>query len=299
MNIFTNFTFVNAKYVLICALKNMFICLLDKMNIFHEPIYIILNEHILKRYFTFLSIRIVLLFLILMPLSSLAQDIHFSQYYNSPATLNPALTGIFRGDIRFYGTYRSQWNAALVPYKTFHAAVDGKLFNPRNEKGFFSLGGQLYNDEAGDSNLSMNHVGMSVSYTLALDSENFLTFGVSGGVSLRTFEMGGLTWNNQFAGDAFDPSRSSGENFDNDTKVFPDFGAGVNWHGQKTGKRSRLDVGAAVYHFTQPDQSFYNNDKAKMPMRFSVYILPTLQINQNSDLVFHGTAQIQKKSYFE
>ena len=38
----------------------------------------------------------------------LAQDIHYSQYYASPLTLNPALTGKFNGYYRATAIYRDQ-----------------------------------------------------------------------------------------------------------------------------------------------------------------------------------------------
>src|SRR6186997_2334542 len=40
---------------------------------------------------------------------SLAQDPNFSQFFASPLTLNPALTGKFDGTFRLAGNYRNQW----------------------------------------------------------------------------------------------------------------------------------------------------------------------------------------------
>jgi hypothetical protein len=38
------------------------------------------------------------------------QDIHFSQIFETPFLRNPALAGLFNGDIRVQTVYRSQWN---------------------------------------------------------------------------------------------------------------------------------------------------------------------------------------------
>ena len=38
-----------------------------------------------------------------------AQDIHFSQFYNAPLTVNPALTGRIPGSYRVVINYRNQW----------------------------------------------------------------------------------------------------------------------------------------------------------------------------------------------
>ena len=35
-----------------------------------------------------------------------AQDVHYTQFYNSPLTTNPALTGVFNGSYRIGAIYR-------------------------------------------------------------------------------------------------------------------------------------------------------------------------------------------------
>ena len=134
MNIFTVLCFVEIKFVINCGFKDMFTYPINRLNIFLKPILRILNEHILTPTKLIFSIILTVLSVAFVPNSSQAQDIHFSQYYNSPLTTNPALTGIFRGDIRAYGIYRSQWSAALVPFKTSHIAVDGKIFPKKRNK---------------------------------------------------------------------------------------------------------------------------------------------------------------------
>jgi hypothetical protein len=58
-----------------------------------------------------------------------AQDIHFSQFDQSPFNINPALTGAFDGAFRFIGNQRSQWRSVTVPYRTTGLAVDAR--NPQ------------------------------------------------------------------------------------------------------------------------------------------------------------------------
>ena len=311
MKFFTSKPFLSGKYPLLSRRRDMFVSLIQ-LNIFRKPIIIlnklkaialgeieiftrILNEHILKLN-NLLRLSAFLLISCIVPLASTqAQDIHFSQYYNSPLTTNPALTGIFAGDLRINGILRSQWDEANTPYRTIHLAGDGKLFNPRNTKGFFSIGGQIYRDEAGDSNLSNTSIAANGSYTRSLDRENFVSFGIYLGAGQRKFENQDLTWNNQFSGDAHNPDLGSGEDFDRNSRIFADLGAGINWHGKKMKRRSTMDIGVAFFHINTPNQSFYNNDKAKMPMRISLYILPTIQISENFDIVLNGNAQLQDK----
>ena len=50
--------------------------------------------------------------------SGKAQDLNFSQFYELPLLRNPALAGIFIGDIRIQSVYRNQWQSVTVPYRT-------------------------------------------------------------------------------------------------------------------------------------------------------------------------------------
>ncbi|HEY8690580.1 MAG TPA: type IX secretion system membrane protein PorP/SprF, partial [Chitinophagaceae bacterium] len=65
-----------------------------------------------------------------------AQDPHFSQFFASPLTLNPALTGKFDGTLRVAGNYRNQWPAFNNVYTTSTLNVDFSILNkiiPEND----------------------------------------------------------------------------------------------------------------------------------------------------------------------
>src|ERR1044072_8988636 len=73
------------------------------------------------------SLAICCLFLV--P-SAFAQDLHFSQFMNSPLLTNPANTGFIpAADYRLGMNYRNQWSSIMtVPYKTMSAYGDGQVF---------------------------------------------------------------------------------------------------------------------------------------------------------------------------
>ena len=57
-----------------------------------------------------------------------AQDPHFSQFYGSPLTLNPAIAGTYTGTFRISTIYRDQWRSAIDnPLRTFAASGDVKF----------------------------------------------------------------------------------------------------------------------------------------------------------------------------
>jgi Type IX secretion system membrane protein PorP/SprF len=61
------------------------------------------------------------------------QDIHFSQYGNSPINLSPGLTGVFGCDMRFAANYRNQWRSVRVPYSTFAGSVENKFYHKKGQ----------------------------------------------------------------------------------------------------------------------------------------------------------------------
>src|ERR1043165_3652339 len=79
------------------------------------------------------------------------QDLHFSQFFEAPLLRNPSLAGIFTGDIRFQGVYRSQWGSVTVPYKTGSFNFEYKKpIGHGND--FFTTGLQVLYDRAGSTN---------------------------------------------------------------------------------------------------------------------------------------------------
>src|SRR6476469_10716487 len=81
-----------------------------------------------------------------------AQDISFSQFYDQPLLRNPALAGIFTGDVRFTASYRNQWQSVTIPYRTFGLSSEIKF--PVQIMGrdlTLTAGLQLLRDVAGTS----------------------------------------------------------------------------------------------------------------------------------------------------
>src|SRR5215216_1986707 len=87
-------------------------------------------------------------FTVIYNLTSFCQDIHFSQFFEAPLLRNPALAGIFSGDLRIQGVYRTQWNSVTVPYQT--ASLNGEYKLPIGKSDdFLTLGGEILYDKAG------------------------------------------------------------------------------------------------------------------------------------------------------
>lgn len=223
---------------------------------------------------------------------SFAQDIHFSQFYNAPLNINPALAGIFPQDVRFIGNYRNQWESVPVPYLTFSGSYDTKVYSKIAPNGYFALGGVFNYDKQGDGDLTITQLSLTGSYTHRLSDLSYMTAGVQLGSINRGFDMDGLTFENQYNGDIFDPGLDSRENFENTSKTFLDFGTGLNFHVQ-TEEGFSINVGGALFHLTRPEQNFYNQTSSELPFRISGHVIGLARLNEKMDLRFRLLSQFQ------
>jgi len=122
--------------------------------------------------------RVILLCLFFVPLLSKAQDVHFSHIHATPTFLNPAMTGLFDGDVRFSGNFRTQWTDVTRGYRTMAGAVDMKFAETKGNN-VFGGGLQLISDKAGDLDFSTNIVSLNFSVLKALDRKgtHFVSLG--------------------------------------------------------------------------------------------------------------------------
>ena len=113
--------------------------------------------------------------------SCFSQDIHFSQFFETPLLRNPALAGIFSGDLRIQGDYRTQWNSVTVPYQT--GSLNGEYKKPLGKSDdYITLGGEILYDKAGTVALTATHILPVINYHKSLSSEKnmYLSLGFMG-----------------------------------------------------------------------------------------------------------------------
>ncbi|MEM6398335.1 MAG: PorP/SprF family type IX secretion system membrane protein [Bacteroidota bacterium] len=239
-----------------------------------------------------------------------AQDFHYSQFYNNPLHLNPALTGLFGGDARLTGNYKSQWPSVPVEYNTITVAYDKKFYRKQPKPGIWAAGLALNYDRSGDSKLTWADLDLNASYTFYLSERFFLTFGGQAGIVNRSFSEDNLRFDNQFSEELgrYDPSLGSGEVFAGEGRTFLDFAAGINLRFQtinantlvdELNKRTKIDLGVGIHHITTPDQSFFDSEKVPIERRISPYVLVNLQVSKPVDLVANLTYQTQGPAYEE
>lgn len=197
-------------------------------------------------------------FLITTSLYCSGQDQIFSQFYNAPLYLNPALTGQFDGSIRFNALYRNQWTGLAGDYSYVHASGDLSL--PEIRSGF----GLMFNRSSeGTAYLVKNNI--AASYAYIIPGDNFtLSFGLQGGITNLK-----LDWNKLVFGDQIDPTfgynpglGSGAERPNIDSRFYFDAAAGANL------VYGKAMLGLAAHHINRPDESLTGID-TKLPVRLS------------------------------
>lgn len=203
----------------------------------------------------------------------LAQDHQYSQFFNSPVYLNPALTGQFNGDLRMNLIYRNQWTSLPGGPKYFSASVD---YNMPNFGG--GIGLLFTRGTEGPSYLIKNNISGAYSYSVGND-DYVLSFGLQAGVTNRSINFNSLVFSDQIDPRlGFDPSLLTGaEPPAFNSKFYFDSGAGINL------VAGNLMVGGGVQHINRPNESF-TGDRATVPMRGTAHISYLFDLNKYDNL---------------
>ena len=238
----------------------------------------------MKKYCCFL---VVLLLIACLGPAARGQDVGFSQFYDQPLLRNPALAGIFTGDVRFVASYRNQWQSVTIPYRTFGLSTEVKLPAGFVADDNLTLGLQLVKDVAGTSNFSTVHIMPAVNYSLPLSEEtnSYLSIGFMVGLMQQRFDPTKLVLGDQFiagANGTFSVLPASRQVFNNTSVNYFDLSAGISYSG---GVRDEINyfVGAGMFHITKPEVGFFEGNKITLNKKLAVnmgFSAPTSETDQ-------------------
>ncbi len=195
-----------------------------------------------------------------------AQDIHFSQFYMSPLTLNPALTGVMNCNTRIVGNYRNQWSSVLgkAAYNTYSVSYDQKM--PVGRYDYFGFGGNVWSDVAGSLDFQTLTLKLSGSYSRRVGGDrrksHYIVIGAEAGASQRSIDFLKGQWPNQVNNGEPDPTIDPGETNLSDNFIFGDVGLGVLWFSVLS-KKSNFYIGGAFNHLNNANLSFYRPEIEK------------------------------------
>lgn len=217
-----------------------------------------------------------------------AQDIHFSQFTQSPLTVNPALAGTTVW-IRAGIIARDQWRAVHSENSNNTFTTMGASFDVKSKKRWvkdakkteqyrqsgdngFGWGVNIYNDRAGDGHIGTLSANGTLAYQIITGAKSMLALGMQGGIMQRSINFGKLYWGTQY-----DPNSPSGYNAalpadkavagGDNSIIFPDLSTGLIYTYKKNERYMRgndqmdLTLGAAIFHVAQPNYSFLGSSE--------------------------------------
>jgi type IX secretion system PorP/SprF family membrane protein len=213
---------------------------------------------------------------------SYAQDLHFSQFYNSPLTTNPANTGFIPdADFRIGINYRNQWSSILSsPYKTMSAWGDAQLFRDKLENSWLGIGGVILSDKAGTGGLRSDKFYGSLAYHQMLGLSSLLSAGFNLGYVSKRIDPTVLKFPDQFNGKFFDASIAPGVTFNNINIDYYDMQVGMNY-AYFPNEQTYINAGYSIHHVNRPKETFFddNTDQGKIPMRHIGFVNAILKVN--------------------
>jgi len=229
----------------------------------------------------------------------LAQDPHFSQYFSSPLTLNPANTGNFEGPGRLAMNFRNQWQGIGEPFITGTASFDTDIFKSKTGKGNkFSLGVIGLYDRTTAGKLTSNYFGTSLAYHIltnnSAEKTSKLSIGFQTSLANRRLDFTKITFEDQFTSYGFDLSLPNNQNFGTSNISYVDFNTGLMY--TESSENGSFYIGTSLYHITQPKESFLNDQTNRVPMRLTLHSGATIMTGELSSLILSGLVMNQAAS---
>jgi type IX secretion system PorP/SprF family membrane protein len=200
-------------------------------------------------------------FLCLIALSGIklnGQDFTFSQFQEMPLLRNPAIAGLFSGDIRIQSAYRSQWLSVTTPYKTMAISAETKI-PAKYQDDFFTASLLVTNDVAGDSRLSRLQILPSINFLKSINDNNgYIALGFIGGLVQSQFDPTKLTFDDQFQNGSFNPLNPTSQTFSKTSITYFDASVGMSYS-DRIGENTKFYLGGAYFHANKPKVSFLDD----------------------------------------
>ena len=182
---------------------------------------------------------------------------HYSQFFASPLTLNPAFTGKFSGTWRLAANHRDQWPSIPKAYVTTSASLDFPILKGKiPDSDVFGVGLSGLTDASANNILKLNYGSVSMSYHKALDENGYSTIGAGfqGTYSSLSLDVSKLTFEDMLTQNGFTGTTSdiitNGNN-----QSYLDINAGLLYSGSTNGENN-FYLGASMYHINRPKVGF-------------------------------------------
>lgn len=186
-----------------------------------------------------------------------AQDLHFSQFFNTPVALNPALTGFIKQDFRMNAIYRNQWKQANAQFATTAFAADGNIRPAKLNGDMIGAGIFLFNDQMGNQTVTNNSIYLSGSYIKTLDAQkrHKVSLGAQLGLVQKSIDYNNLYFDQQIIDYKVDMSAASGESGFENKFSYLNLNVGAFYRFKVSGGTD-VHLGFSAFNLLKPKENF-------------------------------------------
>lgn len=237
----------------------------------------------------------LLLFISSLTTNVWGQDPYFSQYFMSPLTLNPALTGKDISNWRIMMNHRTQWwGGNTLPYQTSSISIEKRILRDSSIKDQLSIGIMAMNDASGGGILKNNTVILSSAYNNALNETGTTQIGI--GLSLsytnRMADASKFQFQSQFGSMGFNRAAPINDPIVIAPSGYLDINLGV--HYSHNGKKSNHHIGLAIFHAGKTQDGMSLQDEPyRVPVRYVAQMGLGFTMNNLSSVQFGSLVQLQ------
>jgi type IX secretion system PorP/SprF family membrane protein len=228
-----------------------------------------------------------------------AQDIHFSQFYNSPLILNPAMTGYMNGTLRLGAIYRNQWRQVTTPFVTTSASFDMPIRKGFGDDDLIGIGAVFFHDQSGTVNLASFAGNVSFAYhkVLGINKTHVLSLGLQLGFMHKRVDLSDAIFSDQLD-NTLTPTLPSSDVANIQNINHEQFNLGVSY-AVKASSHTNIYLGGAFFNLTQPNQSFVSGspDDNKLPIRYVGHATVDVQVSEKVHLLPSLLYMNQAKTY--
>jgi type IX secretion system PorP/SprF family membrane protein len=275
-------------YLLFCNTRMLKV----KINAFHKQRF---------KYIYSLSVsmqkKLFLFIVVFYATQLIAQDPHFSQFFASPLTLNPAFTGKFNGNYRVAANYRNQWPTINNAFITATGSIDFRVAQerlPQNDA--FGLGVLFLTDKSANGAVQQSFGTISTAYHKGLDEEGYhqISVGVQATYANMLINTADLRFEDQLTTLGFTGVTSEIFNSGTLNSKYFDINAGFLYSGSTT-DRNNFYFGVSLYHINRPVQTFTGanyviNPRATIQAGTYFALGPATTLNLSALQTFQGGA---------
>lgn len=222
----------------------------------------------------------IMVLLVMLQYLTTAQDLHFSQYFNTPLLVNPANTGFNPDyDFRVGGNYRNQWANLGNPYKTMSIWGDTKLFTDKFENGWLGVGASLLKDVAGSGSLTSTEGYATIAWHQMLGYNSLLSGGFGLGFRSKRIDVTKLSFDNQWNGKFFDVNIPPNEPFAYSQTSYFDLQMGLNY-AYFASDKVYFNAGVSIMHVNTPRETFFDPSVSenRLPRRYTAFVNSNIKV---------------------